>query len=76
MIIGKTTPSADLETEFDSEKPFGHIDSRQVAKAAAQWTGDIMQVPPAFSAVKVDGERAYKMARRKEKVKIPVSNLV
>lgn len=70
MILGKTTPSVDLETEFDSEKPFEHITSEQVATAAAKWTGDIIQIPPIYSAIKVDGERAYKAARRKEEVKL------
>lgn len=70
MVLGKTTPSVDLETEFDSEQPVGHITPEQVKNAAAKWTGDIMQVPPIFSAIKVDGERVYKMARRKEDVKL------
>ncbi|MEP0113305.1 MAG: tRNA pseudouridine(55) synthase TruB [Reichenbachiella sp.] len=70
MVLGKTTPSVDLETEFDSENPFDHITPKQVEESAAQWTGDIMQVPPIFSAIKVDGERVYKMARRKEEVKL------
>lgn len=70
MVLGKTTPSVDLETEFDSEKPFDHITPEQVVDAASRWTGDIMQVPPIFSAIKVDGERVYKMARRKEEVKL------
>lgn len=70
MVLGKTTPSVDLETEFDSESPCDHITPEQVAEAAAQWTGDIMQVPPIYSAIKVDGERVYKAARRKEEVKL------
>lgn len=70
MVLGKTTPSVDLETEFDSEKPYEHITPKQVAEAAAKWTGDIIQIPPIYSAIKVDGERAYKAARRKEEVKL------
>ncbi|UXX80092.1 tRNA pseudouridine(55) synthase TruB [Reichenbachiella carrageenanivorans] len=70
MVLGKTTPSVDLETEFDSEKPYDHITPGQVEEAATQWTGDIMQVPPIYSAIKVDGERVYKAARRKEEVKL------
>ena len=70
MVLGKTTPSVDLETEFDSEKPYDHITPKQVAEAAAKWTGDIIQIPPIYSAIKVDGERAYKAARRKEDVKL------
>jgi len=70
MVLGKTTPSVDLETEFDSEKPWDHITENQVKKAAAKWTGDIIQIPPIYSAIKVDGERAYKAARRKEEIKL------
>lgn len=70
MVLGKTTPSVDLETEFENEKPFEHITKEQVAAAAAKWTGDIVQIPPIYSAIKVDGERAYKAARRKEDIKL------
>lgn len=70
MVLGKTTPSVDLETEFDSDKPFDHITQDQVKAAAAKWTGDIVQIPPIYSAIKVDGERAYKAARRKEEIKL------
>ncbi|SMD35912.1 tRNA pseudouridine55 synthase [Reichenbachiella faecimaris] len=70
MVLGKTTPSVDLETEFDSDKPCNHITPEQVTEAAAKWTGDIVQIPPIYSAIKVDGERAYKAARRKEEVKL------
>ncbi|MEP3387943.1 MAG: tRNA pseudouridine(55) synthase TruB [Reichenbachiella sp.] len=70
MVLGKTTPSVDLETEFDSEKPWDHITENQVKEATAKWTGDIIQIPPIYSAIKVDGERAYKAARRKEEIKL------
>ncbi|MEP2026048.1 MAG: tRNA pseudouridine(55) synthase TruB [Reichenbachiella sp.] len=70
MVLGKTTPSVDLETEFDSEKSYEHITEQQVNEAAAKWTGDIVQIPPIYSAIKVDGERAYKAARRKEEIKL------
>lgn len=70
MVLGKTTPSVDLETAFDSEQPTDHITPEAVLQAVDQWTGDLMQVPPIFSAIKVDGQRAYKMARRKEEVKL------
>lgn len=70
MVLGKTTPSVDLETEFDSEKPYDHITVEQIEEAVAKWTGDIIQIPPIYSAIKVDGERAYKAARRKEEIKL------
>lgn len=70
MVLGKTTPSVDLETEFDSENAWDHITEDAIKKAATKWTGDVIQIPPIYSAIKVDGERAYKAARRKEEIKL------
>ena len=63
FVIGKTTPSYDLETEFDSEAPFEHVTEEQVQEVAISLTGNLSQVPPAHSAIKVGGTRAYKKAR-------------
>ena len=68
--IGKTTPSYDLETEFDSETDSSHITEDQIYQAAARLTGDLEQIPPTYSAVRVGGERAYKAAREKRDIKI------
>ena len=68
--IGKTTPSFDLETEFDSESPIDNVDAKSIRTAISKLTGSIEQVPPVFSAVKVDGKRAYKSARKNEEVKL------
>lgn len=68
--IGKTTPSYDLETEFDSEASISHITIKDIENAATKLTGFIEQIPPAHSAIKIDGKRAYKMARNNEVVKI------
>ena len=70
MVIGKTTPSCDMETEVDSEKDISHITEEQVRAAANPFIGKTMQVPPVYSAVKVGGERLYKKARRGEEVQI------
>ncbi|PWJ56721.1 tRNA pseudouridine55 synthase [Dyadobacter jejuensis] len=70
LILGKTTPSIDLETEFDAEFPTEHIDQALMDEARAKLTGQIEQTPPIFSAVKVDGERLYKKARRGETAEI------
>lgn len=70
IAIGKTTPSFDLETEFDSESDISHITMGQLQEAAKQLSGPIEQVPPAHSAIKVDGERAYKKARKNQEVKL------
>ncbi len=63
LVLGKTTPSVDLETPFDGEYPVDHITPEIIEKALAELTGVIMQTPPIFSAVKVEGVRAYELAR-------------
>lgn len=70
LVLGKTTPSIDLETEFDSESDYSQVTVEQIKQAAAELSGPLMQVPPEYSAIKVDGKRAYKMARKKEDVKL------
>ncbi|MCB0706300.1 MAG: tRNA pseudouridine(55) synthase TruB [Saprospiraceae bacterium] len=64
LILGGTTPSYDAETEVDAEFPYKHITPRQLQEAAAALTGDISQIPPMFSAIKVDGQPLYKKARK------------
>ena len=74
--IGKTTPSQDLETEFDSIVDVTHIKSRDIEEARRSSEGVINQVPPTHSAVKVDGERAYIKARKNEIVKLEPREVV
>lgn len=66
LVLGKTTPSVDLETEIDAEFDTSDITPNQVQEAAYQLTGDILQVPPIYSAIRVNGERLYEKARRGE----------
>jgi tRNA pseudouridine55 synthase len=70
MTVGKTTPSFDLETEVDGEYPFEHITKELVLKTFEDYTGPIDQVPPMFSALKVDGQRLYKLARKGETIEL------
>ena len=70
MMIGATTPSYDLETEIDEEFDISSITSEQLTKTAAYFEGDIEQVPPVYSAVKIDGKRAFEYARKDNEVKI------
>ncbi|GAB2773417.1 tRNA pseudouridine(55) synthase TruB [Rhabdobacter roseus] len=70
LVLGKTTPSIDLETDFDAEYPTGHITGELMEEARRQLVGTIDQVPPIYSAVQVDGERLYKKARRGETAEI------
>lgn len=68
IVLGKTTPSMDLETPFSSLSSYDHITEEMVKTAAATFVGPIMQIPPIYSAVRVGGKRAYKMARKGEEV--------
>jgi tRNA pseudouridine55 synthase len=75
FFLGATTPSYDLETEPENFKPTDGISEEAIVRAAATLTGSIFQEPPLFSAKKVDGKRAYNLARKgKEHVldKVPV----
>lgn len=68
--LGATTPSYDLETEVDNTYPYEHITEDMTNEALARFQGAIMQVPPIFSAVKIDGRRAYKYARKGKEVEL------
>ena len=63
MIIGKTTPSYDQETEIDNVFKWRHVTPETVLKKAKLFEGKISQIPPIFSAIKVHGKRAYTKAR-------------
>jgi tRNA pseudouridine55 synthase len=64
LVLGKTTPSIDLETEFDQEYPIDHITEEVMQQALAQFKGTILQIPPIYSAVSVGGKRLYELARQ------------
>lgn len=76
IALGATTPSFDLETEIDATYPTGHITRELVTEVLHQFIGRIEQVPPAFSAVKVDGKRAYDLARKGKDVELKAKVLV
>ena len=69
-LVGATTPSFDMETEIDKTYSVENITAADLAKAAESLTGNIDQYPPVFSAVKIDGKRAYESARKGEKVEV------
>jgi tRNA pseudouridine55 synthase len=71
MRLGETTPSLDAETEVVEETDPSHVTLADLEALRDQFTGTIQQVPPMYSAVKVDGERLYKKARRGETVDRP-----
>lgn len=68
--LGATTPSFDMETEVDAEYPVAHIMREMTERVLASFVGEIDQVPPLFSAVKVDGKRAYRLARKGREVEL------
>lgn len=71
ISLGKTTPSYDLETEFDAHFDTDHISEQQLLSTAELFTGVIQQRPPVFSALKKEGKRLYEYARAGEAVEIP-----
>lgn len=75
LRIGATTPSYDLEKEIDKVYPTDHITRELAEEALNRFRGKIMQVPPIFSAVKVDGKRAYKFARKGDEVELKAKPL-
>lgn len=75
LRLGATTPSFDLETEVDATYPVEHITAALVESVLERFRGEIRQVPPVFSAVKVDGKRAYKFARKGREVELKAKTL-
>ena len=77
LRLGATTPSYDLETEVDATYDWQHIDRPLIDRVLKeQFTGSIEQVPPSFSACKIDGKPAYKLARKGQDVEIRPKTLV
>jgi tRNA pseudouridine55 synthase len=70
FTLGSTTPTYDLESEPENFKSLDGIDEDAIKAATAAFTGEIMQVPPAHSAIKIDGKRVYELARKGVEVKI------
>ncbi|MEM8909359.1 MAG: tRNA pseudouridine(55) synthase TruB [Bacteroidota bacterium] len=64
LCLGATTPSYDAETEIDQNFSIEHIDPELIEQARQQFLGAIQQIPPMFSAIKVDGQPLYKKARK------------
>ncbi|GHT13801.1 tRNA pseudouridine synthase B [Bacteroidia bacterium] len=64
LCLGATTPSFDLETEIDARYETAHITKESVEEILPHFLGNIEQIPPAFSACKVNGNKAYDLARK------------
>lgn len=76
LRLGATTPSFDLEKEIDATYPTEHITRELVEETLKRFVGSIEQIPPVFSACKVDGKRAYDLARKGEEVELKPKTLV
>ena len=66
--LGSTTPSFDLETEIDKEFPLPKLDENVLNNISNNFSGEILQIPPIFSAKRINGRRAYQYARNNEEV--------
>lgn len=76
LKLGATTPSFDLEKEIDATYPTDHITREMVEEVLKFFIGTIEQVPPVFSACKIDGKRAYDLARKGDDVELKAKTLV
>lgn len=70
ITLGKTTPSFDLETQFDNEYPIEHITDKFVIEKLKAFVGEMDQIPPVYSAKFIDGKRAYEFARAGQAVEM------
>jgi len=68
--LGAVTPTYDLESEPEQQKAFEHLTEQEIRDATIAFTGDILQIPPAHSAIKKDGKRVYELAREGKEVKL------
>ncbi len=76
LQLGATTPSFDLEEEVDATYPTEHITREAVENVLKQFLGRIEQIPPAFSACKIDGTRAYQLARKGKDAPLKAKELI
>jgi len=76
LQLGATTPSYDLEKEVDATYPTAHITRELIDKTIPQFLGEQWQVPPIFSAVQINGKRAYEYARKGQEVELKPKLLV
>ncbi|MBH2004754.1 MAG: tRNA pseudouridine(55) synthase TruB [Sphingobacteriia bacterium] len=70
ITLGAVTPTYDLESTPEQHQPINHLTDEMIHAATAQFTGPIMQVPPAHSAIKKDGKPVYLAARKGEDVQL------
>ena len=76
FVLGQSSPSYDLETEVSEAEDISAITESQIRSAVEKFLGTIQQVPPLHSAIKVDGKRAYKLARKGHDVELKAREVV
>ncbi len=76
LELGATTPSFDKEKEIDQTYDYSHVTKNKVEECLKLFIGTIEQIPPVFSACKVQGKRAYELAREGEEVQLKAKTLV
>lgn len=76
LKLGATTPSFDMEHPEDAQYPTSHITEALIEEVLDRFKGEILQVPPVYSAVKVNGKRAFDYARKGDEVKLKAKPLV
>ena len=76
LKLGATTPSFDMETEEDSKNEYSEVTKEMIEQVLKKFEGEIEQVPPIFSAVKVKGKRAFNYARKGEDLKLQPRKIV
>lgn len=75
LKLGETTPSFDLETEVDKQFSFDHVSDEMIHEVLERYKGEILQMPPAYSAKYIKGKRAYEYARKGEQIKMDPVNV-
>lgn len=75
FILGQTTPSYDMETEAIAGGEYKHLTPEQIKASALKLTGNLEQIPPVFSAVKINGKRAYEYARSNKDIQLSSKNI-
>jgi tRNA pseudouridine55 synthase len=75
ILLGKTTASYDLESEYNAEFPIEHITKEQMEEVRLSFLGEQQQIPPIFSAKQVDGKRAYELARAGKEITLKSNSI-
>jgi len=76
ICLGATTPSFDLEKEIDQTYDISHLNEKMILDTAKQFIGDMDQMPPQFSAKKINGKRAYEFARQNKEIELQTRKII